>query len=168
MALGWKEKAKECLLLCIFSIGLPTYDAFFDLYFSIIAIMGGHYRWGFSLLAPVLLNLSFTAFTWWKMDQGKTWTENRKWTWLLLILMVWPQWRAANLLFSIVIQGGEEALESKKEFERRVGGLEPFLESTPQVCKYAVFEFFTPPRDPTHHPQPLIHTLSGASCYVFR
>ena len=68
------------------------------------------------------------------MDQGKTWVEDRRWTWVLLILMVWPQWRAANLLYRNVIQGEEEALEKKKEFERRVGGLEPFLESSPQVC----------------------------------
>ena len=134
MALGWKVKAKECFLLVVFSIGLPTYDACFDLYFSILAIMGGHYHWGFSLLAPVLLNLSFTTITWWRMDRGETWVEDRRWTWVLLILMVWPQWRAANLLYRIVIQGEEEALEKKKEFERRVGGLEPFLESAPQVC----------------------------------
>ena len=68
------------------------------------------------------------------MDRGETWAEDRRWTWILVILMVWPQWRAGHLLYDIVVLGEEETLERKKEFERQIGGLEPFSESAPQVC----------------------------------
>ena len=133
MALGRKEKALQGLLLLVLSITLPTIDAIFDLKFSFIAIQGGHYHWGFSLLAPVLLNMALTFATWMKLDRGETWAEDRRWTWILVILMLWPQWKAMGLFHDIVLRGDEEALERKKEFERRVGGLEPFLESALQV-----------------------------------
>ena len=70
---------------------------------------------------------------WRKLDRGETWAEDKRWTWLLVIFMIWPQWRAIRILYDIVILGDEEALERKKEFELHVGGLEPFLEATPQV-----------------------------------
>ena len=133
MALSRKEKALQGLLLLVLSIALPTWDAIFDLKFSFIAIHGGHYHWGFSLLAPVLLNMALTFFTWWAMDRGETWAEDRRWTWILVIFMLWPQWKACVLLYDIVIRGDEEALERKKEFDRRIKGLEPFLEAAPQV-----------------------------------
>ena len=133
MALGWKERAGQGFLLLFLSIALPTYDAIADLYFSLLAIHGGHYHWGLTLLATVVKYLIFTFFTWWKMDHGDTWAEDRRWTWLLVVLMVWPQWRALSLFWDIVVRRDQEALERKKEFERRVGGLEPFLESAPQV-----------------------------------
>ena len=105
MALSRKEKALQGLLLLVLSITLPTIDAIFDLQFSFIAIQGGHYHWGFSLLAPVLLNMVFTFFTWMKLDRGETWAEDRRWTWLLVILLVWPQWRAIHFFYNIVIRG---------------------------------------------------------------
>ena len=133
MDLDWKQKALQGSLLLFLSIILPTIDAVGDLYYSILAIQGGHFHWGFSLLAPVLLNMAFTFFTWSKLYRGETWAEDRRWTWILVIFMVWPQWRAMGLFHNIVIRGDEEALERKKEFDRRIGGLEPFLEAAPQV-----------------------------------
>ena len=133
MALGRMNRVGQGFLLLFMSITLPTMDAAFDLYYSLLAIHGGHYHWGFSLLAPVLLNMALTFFTWMKMDRGETWSEDGRWTWVLVILLVWPQWRAIHFFHKIVIRGDEEALERKKEFERRVGGLEPFLEAAPQV-----------------------------------
>ena len=133
LTMGKMERALQGFLLVVLSILLPTIDAAFDLYYSLLAIFGGHYHWGFSLLAPVLLNMVFTFFTWRKMDRGETWDEDRRWTWILVLFMVWPQWRAMRLFLDIVIRGDEEALERKKEFDRRIGGLEPFLEAAPQV-----------------------------------
>lgn len=141
MALEYKKRVIEGLLLVVLSICLPTVDTVLDIHFCALAILGGHYHWGLSLLAPVLLNFSFTICTWWKLDRGETWTEDKRWTWVLLVLLAWPQWRAVNLLFSIAYHGEEEALERKKEFERRVGGLEPFMESAPQVCNKNVLHF---------------------------
>ena len=88
------------------------------------------------MLGPVLLNLIFTFVTWWHLDRGVTWAEDRRWTWLLVILMVYLQWKAMNSFIDVVLRGKEER---KKEFERRIGGLEPFLEATPQVPLYTEF-----------------------------
>ena len=133
MTLKWTERVLPGLLLVVFSICLPTWDSVYDVYFSIFAIINGELAWGIALLVPVIVNMFFTGMIWYKTDQGVTWKEDKRWTWVLVLLTVWPQWRALNLFYDIVYKGEDEALQRKEAFERRAGGLEPFLESAPQV-----------------------------------
>jgi hypothetical protein len=100
-----------------------------DIYISTIAILNGHHKWGCTLLAPVLLNLAFTTHAWWRIDSN----SEKKWTWLLLLTLTWPQWRACKVIYTLVVQGEERGLKDKEEFYCQIGSLEPYLEAAPQV-----------------------------------
>ena len=122
-------RIRELLLLLFLSMGLPTIDGGFDLYLSITAIQGGRIRWGIALLVPVIVNLCCKGVTWWRMDTR----EERRWTWILVVLMLWPQYRALVLFWRIVVKGKEEGLVEKQVYGRRVKDLEPLVEAIPQV-----------------------------------
>ena len=129
MTLSRGERIKEFVLLSVMSIGLPSWDAYADVYLAISAIMNGQVIWGSLLLAPVLLNLIFVSIAWWKFEDPGA----KKYTWILVLLCFWPQYRAFRLMFVICWKGEEEGMKEKKWFEQKVGTLEPFLEAMPQV-----------------------------------
>ena len=135
MTLKWTERVVPGLLLVVSSICLPTFDSVYDVFFSLFAIINGELGWGIALLVPVIVNMFFTGMIWYKTDQGVTWKEDKRWTWVLVLLTVWPQWRALNLFYDIVYKGEDDALQRKEAFERLAGCLEPFLESTLQVSQ---------------------------------
>ena len=127
MVLPVSIRLRECLLLVIFSVGFPTLDSVLDLNLTATAIRSGHTRWGAALLTPIILNLCCTALVW-----RKTSEEKRR-TWVLVVTMLWPQYRAFRLWWRIVVEGREEGLVEKQVYERRVKDLEPLLEAIPQV-----------------------------------
>ena len=129
MGLKWGTRLSQAFMILTFSVALPTFDAGGDIYLSIIATLGSHVRWGLALFLPVLLNLCFTTKRWWDMDTR----EEKKWSWILVVTMVWPQVKAMKLFWTIVVKGKESGLVQKKEFDRRVKGLEPWTEAIPQV-----------------------------------
>jgi hypothetical protein len=129
MTVPWPVRAKEGVLLLGLAVALPTADGFFDLRLSFLAYLGGDWMWASALLLPVICNLAFTMAAWWRLERGR----DRVWTWALVPLLVWPQWKALKLFWSIVCRGDEDGFRRKKEFERNVGGLEPFYESVPQA-----------------------------------
>ena len=101
----------QLLQLGVLSVFLPTYDSYMDLYISGVAILNGHYKWGCAMLAPVLLNLAFTTHAWWRMDSK----SEKKWTWLLLLTLSWPQWRACKVIYTLIVRGKEQGLKDKEE-----------------------------------------------------
>ena len=129
MVLPVSIRSRECLILIIFSVGFPTLDSFLDFNFVITAIIRGHLRWGAALLTPILLNLLCTGLVWRKMETK----EERNRTWVLVVTMLWPQYRALRLWWRIVVEGREEGLVEKQVYERRVKDLEPLGEAIPQV-----------------------------------
>ena len=125
MTLPWTKRAFACVPLLLFSVILSTFDSGYDLYLGITAILLGQVRWGCAILGPVLLNLLFTSWTWHKL-------EKNRWTLVLLLTFLWPQYRALKLVYRIGWKGDEAGLEEKKEFHQRIGCLEPFIEAIPQ------------------------------------
>ena len=124
MTLPLKERAAACVPL-LFTVGLSTFDSGYDLYLGTTAVLLGQFWWGCAILAPVFLNLAFTAWTWYCL-------EKNRWTLVFLITFLWPQYRALGLIYRIGVKGDEAGLEKKKEFYHRIGCLEPLIEAIPQ------------------------------------
>ena len=129
MVLPASVRLRECFLLIILSVGFPTLDSVLDLNLTATAIIRGHLRWGAALLTPILFNLCCTALVWRKMETRK----DKNGTWVLVVTMLWPQYRALRLWWSIVVEGREKGLVGKQVYERRVKDLEPLLEAIHQV-----------------------------------
>ena len=123
-----KQKLMEVMPLVILNIGLPTGDVFSDILTIITLYMSEHPYFATALLTPFLFNVVFTTFSWWRIDSNK----EKKWTWILLLLQLWPQYRAMKIIFKI-FKGDPSYVNEKNTLERDVSILEPFLESVPTV-----------------------------------
>ena len=134
MVLPASIRLREWLLLVIFSFIFPTLDSVLDLNLTARAFIAGHPKWAAALLTPIILNLCCTVLVWRKMDTG----EEKRRTWVLVVTLLWPQYRAFRLWWRIVVEGREEGLVEKQVYERRVKYLEPLVEAIPQVRLIAV------------------------------
>ena len=92
-----KQKLMEVMPLVILNIGLPTGDVFSDILTITTLYQSGHLYFATFLLTPFLLNVVFTTFSWWRIDSNK----EKKWTWILLLFQLWPQYRAMQIIFKI-------------------------------------------------------------------
>ena len=88
----------------------------------------GNRKFATSMLIPFLLNVSANFYHWWKWDSK----QEKRFTWLLVILQVWPIYRAIMVVIKLFkkVPGAEE---EKKKFESEIVTLEPYLESLPSV-----------------------------------
>lgn len=127
--LSGKTRCLNFLEILLIHITLPTWDCVNDLKIASIAISEGHHRWGCSLIAPILLNFCFTTYVWSRFDNA----GEKRWSWLFLVLMVWPQWRACKVMYEIVWRGDSSGFVAKEKYKRDIACLEPFLEAAPQV-----------------------------------
>ena len=60
--------------------------------------------------------------------------ETKRWSWLFLLILVWPQWKAANLIRLISWKGNlKTGISKKKEFYKSVSPLQPVIQSTPEL-----------------------------------
>ena len=123
-----KEQKTIVLMLIILNILLPSCDVYFDIALAWKAASNYHPKFAGALIAPVLLNMVFTFFTWFKVEDG----ANKKWSWILVLLQCWPQYMAVKIIVQIAT-GQEEWKKNKESLQRDVSSLEPYLESTPQV-----------------------------------
>ena len=129
MTLSWKDRLTELVLLLVLSVCLPTLDSYGDIFLAYKTFSIHHPFWGCALLVPAMVNLCFTAVAWWKMDAA----AEKRWSWVLLVFFLWPQYKAVKLIYKISWMGRETGLEEKNNFRKNVGQLEPFLESMPQI-----------------------------------
>ncbi len=135
------KKYARVPLFIFFHIILPSLDALGDIYLAYKAKENGFTGIGLALLTPVLVNTIFTARSFAKYE------ENKKWTWPLVILQFWPQYRATRIVLSMWrdYDAGDKQVT---EFEDNVGPLEPFLESLPQTyIKFYIMTNFCPKRN---------------------
>ena len=131
--------ATDIIKLLILNVVLPTADIYTDVRLVITLMKRGHYMFGLSLIAPIFLNCSVTWFSWWKMEK----LQVKKWTWILVILQIWPQYRAMRVIF-LFLKGNPKAINKKADIDRDLGGLEPFLESVPTVFVCTVIRAANP------------------------
>ena len=115
------------VILIIFNIILPTVDVYRDLRMMFTLYSFPQYwRWGLFLFSGVAINFVFTCLAWWRLESA----QSKRWSWLVLLLQLWPQWRAVRVL-RMTWRGVPAAPQEKARLDREVGGLEPFLEAIP-------------------------------------
>ena len=77
---------------------------------------------------PILLQFLFTIYKWYKLEKK----EIKKWSWLILLLQFWPQWRAIRIM-RLDFKNDPRTGDKKKELMREVTTTEPFLEAWPSI-----------------------------------
>ena len=86
------------LKLLTFNIILP----FIDIYFDIRLIHKLHHQHVGCLLvilSGLILHFIFTCFAWWRLEPR----AQKKWSWIFLILQIWPQMKAVQVRQILII-----------------------------------------------------------------
>lgn len=85
-------------------------------------------RYGYAMLAPILLMTIFSLRQWWRLE--KSW--NRLRTLPLVLLQVFPQYRALRILY-LGLQKKASWRAEKDVYDRDLTSLEPNLEAIPET-----------------------------------
>jgi len=122
-----KTRIKKVALVLALGILLPTTDTFSDLKLTAWYYWKGHPHYATLLLTPFLVNYLLTWFAWWRMPY-----KNRHITWIFVALTIFPQYRAAVVIWHLywVLEKG---LAKKKVYEREISEVEIFTEAVPTV-----------------------------------
>ena len=86
------------LSLLIFNITMPCVDFYFDA--ALIRILFSN-NWGclFIVVCALVTNFLFTSFAWWRIEPR----SQKAWTWLFLILQMWPQLKAVQVQLVVFV-----------------------------------------------------------------
>ena len=117
--------------MTVFGVALPTVDSFSDIFFTYNAFKSGNPKIACTIGFPVVLNVLFQTWKFFTQDfDGKL----EKWfSWIFVILTVWPQYQALKLLGSILCGKTKEEWKRKKEkYLQELYFIEPCIESIPQ------------------------------------
>ena len=91
------------LKLLAFNIILPFIDIYFDIRL-ILKLHPQHVGCLLVILSGLFLHFIFTCFAWWRLEPR----AQKKWSWIFLILQIWPQMKAVQvsqrLIFVILDQ----------------------------------------------------------------
>ena len=112
-------------------VALPSIDAYLDLSMIIKWYMSGHLRYAISMTFPIFIHFVFTIFKWVRLEKK----ENKWWSWTLLLLQLWPQWRVSRAIH-LIYKKDDKAAFKYQELMREVTTTEPFLESWPSIMIY--------------------------------
>ena len=83
----------------ILEILVPTVDVFGDINFAYKAFSTQHYGIGCLMMFSVLLSVIFNSYKWYTTDFDTD--KEKRYTWLLVMLCMWPQYQVIKLLLSI-------------------------------------------------------------------
>ena len=132
------DNVRKIVYHILFHILLPTTDIYGDIHFSIGAFSTKNYGICFLVVAPVILNVLFSMYIWktTKFDSS----NEKRFTWLLVVIGFWPQYQFIKLIMSIVRSTNRKEKEDKINDE--LSYVEPFVEAIPQcivsVCVYMI------------------------------
>ena len=78
------------MILIIFNVILPTVDIFLDTALVQKLFLNGYWGCGVFVTSGILTNFLFSSLAWWRMEPA----EQKKWSWIFLLLQLWPQLKA--------------------------------------------------------------------------
>ena len=87
---------------------------------------------------PLLLQFLSTTYKWFRLEKR----ESKRWSWIILLLQCWPQWRAIRII-QLEMKKDEEAQAKKIELMREVTTTEPFLEAWPSILVMTIICFIS-------------------------
>ena len=119
-------KKSEWITIIIFDVIFPTWDVFSDLSLIINWLWNSHTTYAIFVSIPLLCKFLFICYKWYMIEKRK------KWTWILLLAQIWPQWRSARVA-RLLYKGDTRAQLKKQTLVSEIRSIEPFLESVPTV-----------------------------------
>ena len=119
-------KTGTVVLMIIFSVLLPTADVFSDILFTLTLFTGHgrkktHPRYGAVTLIPQIMSLLGQSIYWFKTETKEK--RNKIKTFSLLLLQVYPQWRALKIIYHTKILKDKKWREMKADFEGGISHL---------------------------------------------
>ena len=114
--------------MILFDVFLPTFDVYGDASLVIPWYNNGHHLYAMLMTIPMLLNYVCTSYKWWSLEKR----PDKKWTWILVVLQLWQQWRAIKIIY-LFFKKDARAQEKKKTMLKEISSIEPFSESVPAI-----------------------------------
>ena len=94
----FEDVVTPALKLVIFNITLPCIDFYFDA--RLIPRLHPQYLGCLLVVVSgLLLHFIFTCFAWWRLEPR----AQKKWSWIFLILQIWPQMKAVEVRQNLII-----------------------------------------------------------------
>ena len=134
---GCYEGIKRIVPSFILDVTLPSMDVYSDFSLVVGWYLNGHFKYAISMTVPILLQFLSTIYKWVRLEKRK----NKIWSWPILILQFWPQWRAIQVM-RLDFKNDPKAEEKKKELMREITTTEPFLEAWPSIIIMTIIFLF--------------------------
>ena len=93
-----RDSVTPSIKLFVFNIVLPTVDIFLDITLILKLFKNGFWGSGTIVVTGIVTNFIFTSLAWWRMESA----NQKKWSWIFLLLQLWPQLRAFQVGASII------------------------------------------------------------------
>ena len=93
-----QDSVTPSIKLFVFNIVLPTVDIFLDITLILKLFENGFWGSGTIVVTGIVTNFIFTSLAWWRMESA----NQKKWSWIFLLLQLWPQLRACQVGASII------------------------------------------------------------------
>ena len=113
-------KTGTVVLMIIFSVLLPTADALSDIlttlrFFTGYGLKERHPKYGSVTLVPLLMSLIGQTIQWFKTETREKRSKMK--TFPILLLQIYPQWRALRVIYYGKIKKDRTWREMKKEYD---------------------------------------------------
>ena len=137
----------------LFGLLMPFMDEIGDIMFSVKAFWKSHYKIGCLILSPIVANILFIVYAWKRTHFDSK--REKRFTWILAILNIWPQYQVFKLIRSIINGEPQRDLKRKmKKLDTKVLSVEPWIEAIPQyistVCIFVQCGYIVHRRSQKH------------------
>ena len=88
-----QDSVTPSIKLFMFNIVLPTMDIFLDITMIQKLFTNGYYGCGTLVVTGIVTNSIFTSLAWLRLEPK----DQKKWSWIFLLLQLWPQLRALQV-----------------------------------------------------------------------
>ena len=88
-----QDSVTPSIKLLMFNIVLPTMDIFLDITMIQKLFTNGYWGCGTLVVTGIITNSIFTSLAWWRLEPK----DQKKWSWIFLLLQLWPQLRALQV-----------------------------------------------------------------------
>ena len=120
---------KELVLMICIMVLLPTVDVGTDLELAIIWFSTRR-AWSISIICTIIGHTICSAILWYFLEPG----SRKRYSWIFVISQTYPQYRAAFIIYDFITKCPDEAAKERRSiYDQKIGTIEPFIESVPQV-----------------------------------
>ena len=130
------------IIRTLYDILRPTFDLVRDWDFARGALVTHHPGVAFLMILPVLFNLALNLYKWSSTDYDTK--KEKQFTWVLVILGLWPQYQMFKLLW-LILRGESNDIWKplQDKIKKEISDIERFIETIPQFfVSIFVFSLF--------------------------